>query len=183
MGTGVLASAWIGDDYSVPPEEIGYGDNGEFYEGDLSIACYLMNGKTEIVSSAEDALVFRVTSTFSEDTDPVVYEYTIDPGTLRLKEFTPVDSDAVFRVGVEGEPQYAPQFVEAFGETRTVVYHTMLDGVEKDYTFTVPSSWSFMLGLPSEAGFTLDREGLIPTENLVPPDGKDYEIWVSNAVG
>ena len=79
---------------------------------------------------------------------------------------------------------FEAEFAAAFAVTRTVTYHAQLAGEERDYLYVVPSSWSFTLSLyGDQVSFTADAAGLIPVENMIPPDGLDYEIWVSDAMG
>ena len=85
---------------------------------------------------------------------------------------------AVFFVAI-----IAAELGKAAEELRTLTYHVHLFGEEGEYAFRVPGSWEFVLGAYGDISFYEDAGLTKPTENKIPADGQDHEIWVSDAKG
>ena len=77
----------------------------------------------------------------------------------------------------------AAELGKAAEELRTLTYHVHLFGEEGEYAFRVPGSWEFVLGAYGDISFYEDAGLTKPTENKIPADGQDHEIWVSDAKG
>lgn len=185
MPQGVLASA-VPDGGNEDPELLITGRNaeGEFYRNDLYIAGSVLEGDVTDVSRENGTVTFMVESFYVMGDRNLTYFYTVEEETLRLLSWGEYLGEWSCSVAVGETIPFEAEFAAAFADTRTVTYHAQLAGEERDYLYIVPSSWFFTLSLyGDQVSFTSDAAGLIPVENMIPPDGLDYEIWVSDAAG
>ena len=185
MPAGVLASA-IPDGGSPDPAILIAGTNaeGEFYANDLYIAGSVLEGDVTDVSRENGTVTFRVESYYVIGDRNLTYVYTVDEETLRLLSYGEYEGEWSCSVTVGETIPFEEEFARAFADTREVRYHTQLAGEAREYLYIVPASWSFTLTVYKEgASFTSDAAGLSHVENLIPPDGQSYEIWVSDAAG
>ena len=185
MPQGVLASA-VPDGGNADPGILITGTNaeGEFYTNDLYIAGSILEGDVTDVSRENGTVTFRVESWYVMGDRNLTYFYTVDEETLQLLSWGEYLGEWSCAVSVGETIPFEAEFAKAFADTRTVTYHAQLAGEARDYVYIVPSSWSFTLSLyGDQVSFTADAAGLIPVDNLIPADGKSYEIWVSDAVG
>ena len=113
--------------------------------------------------------------------------YNVDQKTLLIREYYESWSNRTVKVSVADEaampPTRAGEALMAVKETRTLTYHTYLSGHEKDYVFEISGDWEFSLGAYGDIRFFNDEGQTKEIDNLVPADGMDYEIWVSDAKG
>ncbi len=182
---GISLSAFPGGVY-VDPEARTTNADGEYYMYDLYVAgSVLTEGEIYDVKTGDGTVSFKVTEVLGAERDyTVTYSYVVDTETLLLREYGSETGGWTLTVTVGEEIPFRKEFEAAYAETRQVLCHALLYGQEGDYLYTVPASWSFYLTVSEEyASFTADPEGLIPFENRIPTDGKDYEFWVSDAKG
>ena len=182
---GVLASAIPGTELPDPDYLKMYSNaEGEFYRNDLYIAGAVLEGDVTDVSRENGTVTFLVESAYLMGDRNLIYFYTVDEESLRLLSYGEYEGEWSCSVAVGETIPFEEEFARAFADTRELRYHTRLAGEEREYLYIVPASWSFSLTVYGEgASFTSDAAGLSPVENLVPPDGQSYEIWVSDAVG
>ena len=113
--------------------------------------------------------------------------YTVDRKTLHIKDYYESWNDRTVRVTLADEAAMPPTRAGAAlmdaGRTRTLTYHAFLSGYEKDYVFEIPADWEFSLEVYGDIRFFDDAGQTKEVENLIPADGKDREIWVSDAKG
>lgn len=113
--------------------------------------------------------------------------YTVDRKTLQIKEYYESWDDRTVRVTLADEAYIPPTRAGAAlmdaGQTRTLTYHTYLSGHEKDYVFEIPADWEFSLGAYGDIRFFDDAGQTKEVDNLIPADGMNYELWVSDAKG
>ena len=115
---------------------------------------------------------------------------TVDAKTLRIKTLYEGWNGHTLTVTTADPAQtYMPptraaaELGKAAEELRTLTYHVHLFGEEGEYAFRVPGSWEFVLGAYGDISFYEDAGLTKPTENKIPADGQDREIWVSDAKG
>ncbi len=182
---GISLSVFPGGVY-VDPEVRTTNADGEYYMYDLYVAGgVLTEGEIYDVKTGDGTVSFKITEVLgAERDDTVTYSYVVDAESLLIREYGSETGGWTLTVTVGEEIPFRKEFEAAYAETRKVLCHALLYGQEGDYLYTVPASWSFFLTVSDEyASFTADPEGLIPFENRIPPDGKDYEFWVSDAKG
>ena len=113
--------------------------------------------------------------------------FTVDRKTLHIREYYESWDDRTVRVTLADDAYMPPTRAGAAlmdaGQARTLTYHTYLSGYEKDYVFEIPADWEFSLEVYGDIRFFDDAGQTKEVENLIPADGKDREIWVSDAKG
>ena len=153
--------------------------NGEFYEGNTEIFRKLNFGTLDEIAETKTGYTFRVTVT--EYTGTVKYYRCVaDKRTLALTEVR--DESGEYSIVMEyGEnlTPFAAEYADAMKKTRTLTYHATWHGQTYDYNYTVPASWSFYLDA-SDVLFYKNADFNEFTENFVPADGMDYEIWLAD---
>ncbi len=132
----------------------------------------------------DDTYILRAEYVWSEDEPPTVLTFTLEKGTLAILNYTVEGADYSLTTEYgENIAPYADALREAFSDTRTVTYHVHMDGEQYDRSFEVPKSWEFTLHVKEEMRFFKDKGLTDPTENLIPADRWNHEIWVTDARG
>ena len=183
---GTVSAASPTDEFAGDPPAVPLTDSEGRYYGDNAFLLYpLLDENADIQIAVEhngkDVTVFA-------GLDSGEYcRYTVDRDTLHIRDYYESWSDSTSEVVMADEAYVTPTKAGAAlteaGRMRTLTYHTYLSGQEKDYVFEVPGNWEFSLEVYGDIRFFDDRGQTGEVENLIPADGKNHEIWVSDAKG
>ncbi|MBQ3956795.1 MAG: hypothetical protein II680_12980 [Clostridia bacterium] len=184
----VMATSYIGGSDDPAFLDAMTDPEGNFFSENTRLNSVLYNSTMEDLTEGEDTYSFRAVPKPSS-IDGYEYQYsfsvTVEKGTLAIRSVSAVEelSDQQVEYGEDIVP-FAPVFEEAMKDTRTLTYHVHLDGENTDYTFVIPKSWPFTLGLfDDDARYFRDKGLTDPTVNLIPADNYNHEIWVTDARG
>ena len=174
------------DEFAGDPPAVPLTDSrGRYYENNAFLLYPLLDETADVKIAAEyngkDITVFAELDSGEHCT------YTVDRKTLLIREYCQSWNARTFQVTAADEAYVTPTGAGAAltdaGQTRTLTYHTYLSGHEKDYVFEIPGSWAFSLGAYGDIRFFGNEGQTDEIDNLIPADGGDYEVWVSDAKG
>ncbi|MCR4904465.1 MAG: hypothetical protein K6A33_00170, partial [Clostridiales bacterium] len=161
---------------------------GAFFSDNRRLNSVFWNSAIKDLTQDGDTYTFLSDSSSEEGAE---YEYaetytvTVDKGTLAIRRIL-LTGDAYAAEVEYGKDivPFAKTFSDAFADTRKLTYHVQMNGEKSDYAFEVPKTWDFTLGIVGDnLRFFRDKGLTDPTENLVPADQWNHEIWVTDARG
>ncbi|MBO7404837.1 MAG: hypothetical protein J6V24_07725, partial [Clostridia bacterium] len=158
---------------------------GRFFPDNAYLSSSLYGCVITDIEERDDAFVIHTGyAETAEGEDPVVQTYTVDRETLAIRSYAVEGADYSLTVEYgEGLNPYEDAFRTAMADTRTVTYHIRMDGETFDRVYEVPKSWTFSLRVKEDMRFFKDKGLTDPTENLIPADQWNHEIWVTDARG
>ena len=158
--------------------------NGEYFSGNTYLTgLFFEGGRVAGHTEEADTWTFQIDVSYENDVNVRRYLCTVDKQTLAIRSLSEENGEYSYTVKYGGDPApFSVELGKAMQKTHTVTYHTTVDGKTADFSYRVPTAWPFTFGV-YDMTFYKNSDFTGEVDNLVPADEKDYEFWVTNAVG